>query len=192
MLRGLKRTVGTCRCKVDTVLREVRGTAAIEFALIVPLMFALYVGAAEIGNTLTASRRTDQVAYSAADLVAQAKTVSRNDLKDITEAAGSILAPYSTDALNIVLTSVVADSRNRPKVVWSCGYNGGKARGTGDNFALPTGLTTNGSSVIVAEVEYAYTPLLGIQDTFKPFTMTRTFYTRPRRSAEVVKSDNGC
>lgn len=53
-------------------------------------------------------------------------------------------------------------------------------------FGLP-------GSVIVAEINYTFTPLVGLTTIFSPgsFEMTRTFYTRPRRSMKVAKTDNG-
>lgn len=174
-------------------LRDTRGISAIEFALILPALLLLYVGTAEIGNALTVYRRTSQVAATAADLTAQVKSVTRSDIRDINAAATSILTPYATAPLKIVLSSVVADDRNRGKVEWSCA-NKGSARAENSYYAVPAGLTEPDSSVIVAEVTYRYKPLLGLTDIFSPgtFDLTRTFYTRPRRSAEVEKTDKGC
>jgi Flp pilus assembly protein TadG len=170
-----------------------RGASAIEFALIVPAVIMLYVGAVEIGNALTIYRRASQVASTAADLTAQVKSLSKSDIEDIQAAASSILTPYPTSPLKIVLTSVVADDRNRGKVDWSCS-NKGSGRSTGSSYSVPTGLTEADSSVIMAEVTYRFTPLLGLTGIFSPgsFDMTRTFYTRPRRSLKVTKTDNGC
>jgi Flp pilus assembly protein TadG len=170
--------------------RDRRGSAAVEFALIVPILIATYVGAVETGNALTIYRRVDQIAYTSADLVAQVKTVSNSDLQDITDAATSILAPYSTAPLNIVLTSVVADSNNKTTVAWSY-TTGSGAHPVGSTYALPTGLTAANSSVIVAEVTYLYTPLLDldISTNGTSFTMSKTFYSRPRLSLTVAKSD---
>jgi Flp pilus assembly protein TadG len=181
-------------------IRECRGTFAIEFALILPLMIVLFIGAVEVGNALTVWRRTDQVAYTAADLVAQARSLSGEQVGNITKAADSILAPYPTKALSIVLTSVVADEKNRTKVDWSCKYgSGGAARPKGSPVTLPEGLTEPGSSVIMAEVRYDYSPLLGPESGYKifdmnltQFDMSRTFYSRPRRSKTVEKTDSGC
>lgn len=170
-----------------------RGVSAIEFALIVPALILLYVGAVEIGNALTIYRRTSQVASSAADLTAQVKKVNKSDIRDIQAAAGSILTPYSTDPLEIVLSSIVADKNNNGKVDWSCSNKGG-ARAKGSSYPVPVGLTEPNSSVIVAEITYSFTPLVGLTNVFSPgsFEMTRTFYTRPRRSLTVEKTDNGC
>lgn len=170
-----------------------RGASAIEFALIAPTLIMIYVATIEISSALTIYRRTAQVAATAADLTAQVKSLSKSDIKDIQAASSSILSPYSTSPMSIVLSSVVADDDNKTKVAWSCASSG-SARATGSFYSVPTGLTEADSSVIVAEVTYKYTGLLGLTEFFNPgsFDMKRTFYTRPRRSTQVEKTDTGC
>jgi len=170
-----------------------RGASALEFALIVPALIVIYVGVAEMGNALTIYRRASMVASTAADLTAQVRSLSKSDIADIQAAASSILTPYPTSPLKIVLTSVVADDKNRGTVDWSCA-NKGSARSQGAGYPVPAGLTEADSSVIVAEVTYHFTPLLGLTNIFSlgSFDMARTFYTRPRRSLKVAKTDNGC
>ncbi|MGH6833363.1 MAG: TadE/TadG family type IV pilus assembly protein [Methyloceanibacter sp.] len=172
------------------LMRDRRGVSAVEFALILPLLILLYVGAAEIGNALTIYRRTSAVASTAADLTAQTKTVSTADLQDITAASSSILTPYSTTPLTIVVSSVVADENNNGKVAWSYASKG-SARGTNSSYAVPAGLTQPNSSVIVAEITYAFTPLLDLETFFSPgsFEMKRIFYARPRKSLTVKKTN---
>ncbi|HML91304.1 MAG TPA: pilus assembly protein [Methyloceanibacter sp.] len=175
------------------IATERGGASAIEFALILPVLIGLYLGAVEINNALTIYRRTMQVATTAADLTAQVKSVTKYDIADIQAASKSILAPYSTAPLKIVLSSIVADDNNVGKVEWSCA-NTGAARGTGTAYQVPTGLTEPNSSVIVAEVTYGFNPLVGLSTFFTPgsFDMKRTFYARPRRSLTVKKTDNTC
>jgi len=177
------------------VWRDQRGVSAIEFALLAPAIILMYVGAAEIGNLLTVDRRVETVASTAADLTAQVKQVSNADLADIVAASTSILNPYPTTPLKVVLSSVVADQNNNGKVAWS--YPTGSGRAVGSSYALPTGTTEAYSSVIVVEVTYAFTPLLALKKCpilatdpcFNPgaFNLQRTFYARPRRSLTVAK-----
>jgi Flp pilus assembly protein TadG len=186
--------------RLVSALTNIGGASAVEFALIVPVVIALYVASVELGNLLTISRRTAEVASTAADLTAQVKTVSTADLQDITAAATSILTPYpTTPQLKIVLSSVVADANNSPKVAWSYAANGGTARAANSVVTLPAGLTQANSSVIMAEVTYAFSPLLnltgcktvnGVNPCPNPgfFTMARTFYSRPRKSLTVAKT----
>ena len=179
--------------RIEKMVRDRRGVSALEFALIAPALIMLYVGIVEVATALTVYRRTSQVASTAADLTAQVKTVTKSDIRDIQAAASSILTPYSAEPLKIMLTSVVADSQNKGKVDWSCSTKGG-GRAKDSNYQVPTGLTEPDSSVVVAEITYSYSPLLGLTEFFSPgsFDMKRTFYSRPRRSLIVEKTDNGC
>ena len=174
-------------------VRDRRGASAIEFAFIAPLLILIYVGVAEIGNALTIFRRTATVAVTASDLTAQVKKVSADDLKDIVAASSSILAPYASTSptpLKIVISSVVADKDNKTTVAWSYASSGASAHGDKSDYPVPAGLTEPNSSVIVAEITYAFTPLLGLTEIFspEPFEIKRTFYTRPRRSLTVAKT----
>lgn len=189
--------------QIRAMSRDQRGVSAVEFALIVPLLILMYVGVAEMGNLLTVVRRAETMTSTAADLTAQVKQVSNTDLADIFAASTSILTPYPTTPLKVVLSSVVADANNNGKVAWSCASQG-SPRAVGSSYPLPANTTVANSSVIVAEVSYSFTPLLGlttipyaggtfdIKNTFKPTNLQRTFYERPRRSLTVAKSDSGC
>jgi Flp pilus assembly protein TadG len=170
-----------------------RAVSAIEFAFLAPIMIMMYVGAAELGNALTINRRTSAVTSTAADLVAQVKSVAPSDLQDIGSAATSVMAPYPTTPLKIVLSSVVADENNIGLVTWSYATNGGTPRACGSNYPVPAGLTQPNSSVIVAEVSYAFQPMTNLTVFGAPiaYDMNRTFYARPRRSLQVTKTD-GC
>ena len=181
--------------------RNWRGVSAIEFALIFPLLILLYVAAAETGNMLTINRRTFQIASTAADLTAQVKTVSNADLADIVTASNSIMSPFATVPLRTVISSVVADQSNNGKVSWSYASSGA-ARGVNSPYPVPTGLTEPGSSVIVAEVTYDFTPLVDVTKfmadffssaqpslLFKSIQISQKFYARPRKSLTVTKTN---
>lgn len=172
------------------LVRDRRGVSAVEFALIAPTMIVLYLGIAETGNAITVYRRMSAVASTAADLTAQTKVVSTADLDDVVSASSAILSPYPTQPLKIVLSSVVADQNNTGKVAWSYS-NKGAGRAVNSTYPVPAGLTEPNSSVIVAEITYAFTPLVDLKDFFSPgsFNMTRTFYARPRRSLAVAKTN---
>ena len=162
---------------------DTRGLSAVEFALILPVMITMYMGAVEFSHALTVDRRVTSVASSAADLAAQSKEVTSDSILDIFTAANSIMQPYSATPISIVLTSVIADEDNETNVSWSCAHNG-SARADGAAFSIPAGLTQPYSSVIVAEVTYTYTPPVG-EFISGNILMNETFYLRPRRSLTV-------
>ena len=183
----------SCCHRLARLALDERATSAIEFALLAPIMLTMYVGAVELSNALTINRRTSEVTSTAADLVAQVKSLATSDLQDIASAANSVMAPYPTTPLKIVVSSVVADQNNAGKVTWSYATNGATKRACGSSYSVPAGLTQANSSVIVAEVTYAFKPMTNLTVFGAPvaYNVNRTFYARPRKSLEVKKTD-GC
>jgi Flp pilus assembly protein TadG len=166
--------------------RNTRGMVAVEFALIIPVMITIYFGTIETTNAMTAARRVTAVAQTAADLTAQAASVSTSDMSDIFAASTAILTPFPTNVVKIVVTSVVANGSNATTVGWSKAYGtGATALATGNSVTLPTGLTTANSSVIMVSVVYTYSSPIGTFIT-GPITMTETAYLKPRRSTSVA------
>lgn len=161
-----------------------RAAVASEFALILPLGIALLVGTSEIGTALLVDRKVTRAAHVGADLVAQVSAVTDSDLNDVFDAMEAIMQPFPAGA-KITITSVYHDpDSNSVTVDWSVSRNG--TANSGD-YSLPSGLTTRGDSVIVAEVEYEHSPL------FKDFilgdiTLDDVAYLKPRRSLRVVKN----
>lgn len=168
--------------------RDKRGVAAVEFAMIVPLMVALYMGAVEFGQVLAVDRRVSTVASATADLVAQAEEINSSEIGDIFTISSSIMKPFDVTSLTIVLTSVVADEDNATTVDWSEAYNGGSVNTEGSEYALPsTNMTQPFGSIIVAEVEFTYrSPLLFHID--EDIVLKNTFYMRPRKTLAVEKN----
>lgn len=165
-----------------------RGMVAVEFALIIPLMIMIYFGTVETTNAMTASRRVTNVAQTAADLTAQAASVSTSDINDIFAASAAILTPFPANAIKITITSVVANSSNATTVEWSKAYGtGATALSTGKSVTLPTGLTSANSSVVMVNVTYTYTSPIATYIT-GPIVMTETAYLKPRRSVSVAFS----
>ncbi len=171
------------RASLAALAHDTRGVSGLEFALILPVMIIMYIGAVEFSHALTVDRRVTAVASAASDLVAQTEEVSSAEIDDVFTAATSIMTPYSVGPISIVLTSVEANEDNDTTVGWSCAHNGAP-HSTGSAYTLPDGLTQAFSSVIVAEVSYAYQPPIGHYMT-GGISMTETFYLRPRRSLKV-------
>ena len=85
------------------------GLAALEFALILPIMVALYLGGVEIGDALTIKRKVTSVTSSLSDLVTQAKVIDDKDMNNIFDAAASIITPYDENKLRIKVSGVAID-----------------------------------------------------------------------------------
>lgn len=171
---------------LSALLRCRRGIAATEFALILPVMILVLAGTVELGNALLLDRKVTRAAHSAADLVAQARSVTTGDLNNVFDAVQQILLPFPA-TMQITLTSVFRDpATNATRVAWSQTRNG-TAYSQGASYALPqTNMLLSGESVIVSEITYAYSPLFSdlILDNI---TLKDQAYLKPRRVAQVAR-----
>lgn len=166
-------------------VRDRRGVAAVEFALLLPVIITLYFGGIEVADLLIIDRKVTNASNTVADLVTQMTVVNNNSMQDIFNATQAILTPYPGAALQVTVTSVVADLANNTTVAWSDGFNAAP-RAVGSTIVLPAGLTTPGSSVIVSEVSYSYTNAIG--QFLGTITMTDESYLRPRRSLQIIRT----
>ena len=167
------------------VARAQGGGAAVEFALIAPVMVLLYCGLAELSLGMMAERRAAHATSIVADLVAQTTSMNASQMTDIFSVADAILQPFPTAPLKIRVTSVKADSYGSPKVVWSQGHSFGALGAGGTVSGMLSGLLAANESIIMAELNYAYdTPLHYAVPTGMSFH--QTFYLKPRKSPEVV------
>ena len=128
------------------------GVAAVEFALVVPIMATMFIGAVEMCQAITAWRHVQQVAYSISDLVARVCGVqdvgtgtssgcsSPNALQvlsDDMDMVSYLLAPYTASTATITVTVVVSSTTStNTKIFWQCIYQG----------SSPNTVTCNGGS----------------------------------------------
>ena len=161
------------------------GMAAAEFALVLPALLALLFGAIEVTNVLLVRSDVANITSSAADLVSQEATVSDSDMTNVFNALSALIYPSSSNGAAVVITSVIDDGKGGGKVAWSDAHNG-TAHTVGSAMTVPSGLIAAGGSVIVAEVTYTYTPPSAYLVKV-PVTMTNTFYSHPRRVAQISR-----
>jgi Flp pilus assembly protein TadG len=170
------------------LLRDRRGSAAVEFAFVAPLMILMYYGLAETTQGMMASRRAAHVATTIGDLTAQQVQINAATVADIFVVGKAILAPFPTTTLNMRITSVKADAGGTPKVVWSQGYGSMAALAAASTVAgVPTGLIGPNESTIQAEVSYTYTS--SVQKALPgPIVMSQKSFLKPRKGTEVLWS----
>jgi Flp pilus assembly protein TadG len=162
-----------------------RGVSAVEFAMLLPLMLTMYLGSVEISQGVSASRKVTLTTRTVADLVSQVSSINNTDMQNSLNAAATVMSPFSSNNLKVVVTSVTIDSTGKATVAWSETLNG-TARSKGSTITLPTALTIPNSSLIFSEVQYAYTPTIGyvVSGTL---TLKDQIYMRPRLSDSVTR-----
>ena len=166
--------------------RDHKGVAAVEFAIILPLMLIFFIGVVETATALTANRKTTAVASTVADLAAQAITLSDSDIFDIFGAARSIMQPHGSNDIQIRLTSASDSGGGNVSVDWSEGYNMAPYS-QGQSVNVPPDIVFTNGSVIIAEVRYTYQSAFTYY-AYGDIAMEDKFYARPRRTLVVGRT----
>jgi Flp pilus assembly protein TadG len=173
----------TLKTGLAAFARDVRGVSAVEFALIAPVLVALYLGSAEMTMALTADRKVTGAANSVADLIAQDDFITDDELDDIYAAGDAIMFPNDPADLALRITSIRMDSDGDIFIDWSEG-RGLASRGADDVPDLPDGLLAPMNSIVMVEAQYPFTGPFP-KESGPMMTLTDTAYLRPRRSAWV-------
>jgi Flp pilus assembly protein TadG len=173
-------------CVFSRFRADHRGVSAVEFALVLPLMLTLYIGASEISQGFATDRKVTLVARTVADLSSQVSTVSNADMNNVLNASAAVMQPFSTTPLKITVSSVVIDAQGKAVIDWSDTRNG-TLRAKGAVVTLPTALAVPNTSLIWAEVQYTYTPAVGYVVT-GPLALKDQIYMRPRLSTTVMRT----
>jgi Flp pilus assembly protein TadG len=135
-----------------------RGTSALEFALLLPVMLTLYVAGTEISNAIAIDRKVTIAARTVTDLVSRAGSISTADMSDILAASAAVIAPYIPNNLTVTVSEIYIDNNGNATVSgFSCSYQG-TPRTIGQPVTLPSQLTVNNSYLIWGEAQYNYTP----------------------------------
>jgi Flp pilus assembly protein TadG len=177
------------------IARNRQGMAAVEFAMLVPIMFLLFAGTIEFSQALTVDRRVTQIASSTADLIARQKTITSSEVAGVMEIIDHLMRPYDPSLLRVTVLDVMASISdvNKTTVCWSYQHNGGAATYTnGQSYPVPAGIVEAGNSVIVAEVVYDYQPLMFEYFISSTFSLREKFYLKPRLSSYVEYNGTKC
>lgn len=177
--------------------RDAKGLAALEFALILPVLITMLFGMGELSLAVFCRTTITQVASTVADLVAQESTPTNTDLSNVYYAANTILYPYypnlSSSKPTIRITSVIFDTSTNSttvgRVAWTCTQSGSgtltpASRATNSTVTFSQPLLSSGGSVLMSEVAYSYSSPTTRLIT-SAINMKDNFYTKPRRVAQI-------
>ena len=170
-----------------------RGVAAIEFAMIMPVLLILFLSSFDVGNAIIVYLKVRTATYELAAITNQYGTgstaqISTSTMSAITSATSQVMAPYSSSSTAVTISQIKATSATAATVSWSYTVNGTKLSGT--YTGLPANMAKNSCNnkypcyFILSSVAYTYTPLFGHYMT-GPLTLSDTLLVTPRVSTCV-------
>jgi Flp pilus assembly protein TadG len=185
------------RLSVANLLRDRRGVAATEFAVIVPIMLVMFFGTVEFSSGVAVDRKVTLVARTLSDLTSQsASAVNDAYLQNVFTASIAILTPYLPTPTRATLSEIYVDSNKIATIKWSKAATiasgatqatlTASSRNAGDIITLPPALLVKQTYLIFSEVSYLYTPTVGYVMAKAGVTLSDFTYTRPRQVTCVV------
>lgn len=157
--------------RIRARLRRLRlsesGVAAVELALLAPVLVTFLLGVLDVGWRLVAEYKLTRAASALAELVARARELREADVEDAFRATVEVASPFTLETDGVaILSSVQDETGDAPVVLWQRRYppqaggtsRVGVANGPADlgDFDLEAG-----ESMIVAEIVYTFEPLVG-------------------------------
>jgi Flp pilus assembly protein TadG len=182
MVRRLARGAGLLR----RFRRDRTGVSAIEFALILPIMMLLFCGTVDVTDAVTLNRKVTRTTDTLGDLVSQTTSLTNSEMKNVLDISTSIMSPYTTTPLKLLVTGVSIDSKGKATVTWSDARNR-TALTKGATVTLPSQVTVPNTFLIVTEVTYDYKPTIGYVMT-GTYVLKDTSYLRPRSGTTVTRT----
>lgn len=198
MGKGMGTIIGIKR--LARFLRDRRGAAAVEFALIAPLLLTLYLVTQEVGQGIENNRKVARVAAMVGDLVTQQSNMTANELEAILKIGDAIMYPYGRSRPTIEVTAITISNDREPKaqVHWSGKIvNGSYMRGepVGTLVTVPESINERNSFLIRVTASLDYRPMvtwtaeqkttLGLMGGFDRIGMKETYHLSPRVTNQI-------
>jgi Flp pilus assembly protein TadG len=173
------------------------GTAAIEFGLLAPILLLMLMGVIELSRAISIDRKLGMVTSTIADIVAREKTITAADVSAMYDIVDHLMQPWDSSTLKLAIipvkssptnsadTRVYASTTNRPTL------HGAPQVAKCNTYTLSTNMLAAGTSVVVVETSYQFTPLFS-SSIIGSSTWTDKAILSPRNSCVDFDSPANC
>jgi Flp pilus assembly protein TadG len=197
-MQAIARLWRMTRFSVTGFVADSKALAAIEFAMILPLMLVMFFGTVEISTAVAIDRKVTLMARMLSDLTSQSSgTVTDSYLQNAFTASIAVASPYDATPVKATISEVYVSSSNVATISWSkaATISSGATQATlttstrnaGDTVttAIPAKLLVAKSYLIFSEVSYQYKPTGGYV-VKSALNLSDVSYTRPRQVSCII------
>ncbi|MCY1665135.1 TadE/TadG family type IV pilus assembly protein [Rhizobium sp. SL86] len=178
------------------LLIDRRGIGGVEFAILAPILIALYITCFELTIGFSVSKRVTRAAGTVADLVTQQSEVNKTYLATMVDVSKAIFVPYNSSAasISLKLTGIQVDSTGTPKVVWSWDQSNAAPYAVGTTVTgVPTEMKTADTFLVRSELSVPHELLMFlpgvVSSETRSITIGRTYFYRQRVGDSVLCKD---
>ncbi len=161
------------------------GVAAIEFAIMLPILAVLFLELIDAGRAIAIYMKVRTAAYTLDAITNQYTTIAAADMSSIVGATSVVLAPYSSSPAVVTISQISVNTSTNATVSWSYSLNG-TALAQGASVTLPSGFSTCSTYpcfLVYGQVSYRYAPMFGY---FPAITFKDNLYVTPRSSKCIL------
>lgn len=172
--------------------RDRKGTGAIEFAIIAPLLIMAYIGSFEISVGFNVSRKVSRASSTVADVLTQIQTVDTTTLAGMKDVVKSVMSPFQmTDQqYTLKISGIKMTAAGRGEVVWSYTQAGNAAYPAGTVVPVPNDLPFTNTFLIRSELVVPHKILLfapGLAgSSVNTVNLSNTTFMRQRLGTEIT------
>jgi Flp pilus assembly protein TadG len=175
---------------IKSFKKEDKGAAAIEFAIIFPLMLTLLFGTFEIGSAIDINKKIARATNTMGDLIAQTDDadIKKAKIDDILKIGRNSTEPYDKTFPTLTMTAVYTDNSGNSQVLWSRQLSdaGTYSKYASASTTVPSTIKTKDNTLIKVTTQINYrTPTSWIvssalNGTVGQVSMEETYYFSPR------------
>ena len=167
-----------------------RGTAAVETALLSPVLILLFLGTVEVTQLIRVEAKLTRAAQTIQDIVAGQTTANAASLTIAFNGGQLVMLPFGPTNFSASIASVTFDSTAAANTVaWQQIENSDPGMTTTYACSTATGMSLGSDSVVVVQATYTYVPIVSYV-LGKSFILTQTAYGRPRNTPVISWSGN--
>ncbi len=183
------------------LLRCTQAIAAIEFALVLPLLLIFFLGTLEVARFALIHIKLDKTAHAMADFLTQGNVVRFSDMDSFASSATQIMEPYDFNG-SIIFTAATHRDVGIPPctgsdvtcISWQyrpIGGNISRVGSPGGHAVFPGGYLVQPDQIaIAAEAFYNFAPLMSytgqIVPELAPHTMYKISVYKPRQIGSLA------
>ena len=132
------------------------GMAAVEAAMVFPLMLTLLLGTFDMGNGILANQKAIRASQVTADLIARSTSVDNTALNDAIEGGELALFPFQTDTYGVDIVSISFDEDANPQIEWRETRN---MSPIADPLARVEDIAEANDGILLVVVRYEFVPI---------------------------------
>jgi len=165
-------------------LRSEDGMAAVEAAMVFPILLTLLLGTYDLGNAVLANQKTIRASQVVADLITRNSSVDTAMINDSIDAGELALEPFPTASFGVDIVSISFDDAGAASIDWRETQN---MTPLADVLTRVAALSESGDGVLVVATEYDFEPIFA-GFLINTISMQEVAFARGRKGATIERN----